>query len=438
MDYLIVSGLIAEVLLLSRLDRRIFGTWFTPFNLLGYPYMVVVVSAFLLAPPLGFVSVYAPSILIWIVGLFLFWAIGAFLGWGLFGGTSRAHPFASANHSRHHEFSTTKLAVTLAWAIMPLMAYGLYKSETASGGWAELGSYDFRVEYAHGLGSHAVVLAFPLVILLTGTYRKGQKLQLLTIGGLLLFLFASQVKGTLLAPLIAAMLFRAARGDLKLSVKKFVAAVSITYLLFNAVYLLGFSFADPAALTESEVYSDLSRHYLYYLWSGVLALSEAIRTGVGSVGGPWYVIFSPFINLYRILLSGGPIIPAGSPHELGMNVDLTNAGLQGMNVYTMLGTLYLYLGPFVAIFVIVSIAALFYGLLLVCRSSTNLWLLTLYCNLVSWLVLGFFEYYFMYLTFIEVAVYCLILGLMNKRKMRSSPRRVSAPLKLQSTPPVSF
>jgi hypothetical protein len=437
MDYLIVSGLIAEVLLLSRLDRRIFGTWFTPFNLLAYPYMVVLVSAFLLAPALGFVSVYTPSILIWIVGLFLFWAIGAFLGWGLFGGTSIAHPFASAKNSCRHESSATKLAITLAWAIIPLMAYGLYKSETASGGWTELGSYDFRVEYSHGIDSHAVVLAFPLAILLMGTYRKGRRLQLVTIGGLLLFLFASQVKGTLLAPLIGALVFRGARGDLKLSLSKLVAAVGATYVLFNAVYLLGLSFADPNVLTDSEIYGSLARHYLYYLWAGVLAFSQAMRLGVGRVGGPWYEVFSPFINLYRVSLSAGPLVPAGSPHELGMNVDPTIPDLQGMNVYTMLGTLDLYLGPLATLLVVFCIALLFYGLLLVCRSSANLWYLTLYCFLVSWLVFGFFEYYFWHLTYLEIIGYCLVLAIFHAGARWRPTAKAYGPITMNSLPKVS-
>ena len=81
MGYLIVSSLIAEVLVLSWLDRRVFGTWFTPFNLLGYPYMVVAVSAFLFAPLLDFAPLYTPSIFIWIFGLFIFWLGGFILAW---------------------------------------------------------------------------------------------------------------------------------------------------------------------------------------------------------------------------------------------------------------------------------------------------------------------------------------------------------------------
>lgn len=414
MDYLIVSGLVAEVVILSRLDRRVFGTWLTPFNLLAYPYMVVAVSAYLLAPVLDFVPVYTPSILIWSVGLFFFWAVGVFLGWGFFGGKRVPHAFAFNESSSFDEVSATRLATGLAWISMPLLAYGLYRSQVEAGGWTNIGTLDFKMAYSQGMSSHAVVLACPLMVLLVGTYQKGRKLQLLTICGLLLFLLVSQVKGTLLAPLIGALVFRVARGKLKLSLKKLSIAVAVFFALFNGVYVIGLSSADTSLWTDSEIYSELGRHFLFYLWAGVLSLSEALRSGVGTVGGPWYVVFSPFVNLYRYFLSAGPLVPAGSPHELGANPDLNFVGFQGANVYTMLGTLYFYLGPFAAVLVLLGTSFLYYGVLVVCRLSTNVWYLTLYCVLASWLVFGFFEYYFWQLTFIETIFYCLVLAAMQR------------------------
>src|SRR5215472_7254066 len=193
MDYLIVSGLIAEVSILSWVDRRVFGTWFTPFNLLGYPYMVVVVSAFLFAPPLGFVPVYTRSILIWMVGLLVFWSVGSIIGliFDLRSGPNSANIAVRASSSNE---AAAEVATKIAWVIMPLMALGLYKSQAIAGGWHMIGSYDFKAAYVHGLPGHAVQLAQPLSVLLLGTYKKGRRLQLFAIVGLLFFLFCTQVK----------------------------------------------------------------------------------------------------------------------------------------------------------------------------------------------------------------------------------------------------
>src|SRR5271154_2937654 len=431
MDYFIVVGLVFEVLIFSWVDQKLFGTWYTPFNLLAYPYMFVVVSAFLLAPWLGFVSVYTPSILIWIVGLLFFWSVGFTLGL-ICDFRSNSHPATVASKPANGDHATVKIATRVGWAIIPILALNFYRTIAGVGGWSEIGSLDFRTDYSHGVSSHAVVLAFPLVVLLIGTYRRGRKQQLVLIAILLLFLFASQVKGTLLAPLVGGMLFRAIRGDLKLSLKKVGAAVGLSYALFNAVYLLGFSFANSDMLFDSNVYGYLSRHYMYYLWSGVLSLSEAIRTGVGSVGGHWYEIFSAFMNLYRATLSAGPLVGALSPRAMGMSVDLTVRGFQGVNVYTMLGTLYLYLGPFPAMIFMVGIAIIFYVLLLVSRVNNNAWYLTLYCAMVSWLVFGFFEYYLWHLNFIEMPVYTIILAALSQRYKGSVKRTntvaISAPI----------
>jgi len=410
MDYLIICALIVEVVILSLVDRRIFGTWLTPVSLLSCPYVAVLVSAFLFAPALGFVPVYAPSITIWMAGLPIFSVVSIVAGC-LFGRLGTTHPFQTDERLRNHDFPAVKLAIWVAWAALPLMAYGLREAVLTSGGWTEIGGWDFRVAYSHGIGAHAVVLAFPLVVLLVGTYQKGHKLQLVTISGLLLFLFVSQVKGTLLAPLLGGMVFRVARGALKLTLTRIIAGIGSTFLLFNLIYILGWSAADPRFLDDSDTYLYLSRHYLFYLWSGVLAFSEALRRHVGFVGGPWYTIFAPFLNVYHVLCGAGHIVDAGSLHELGMETDL--GATHGVNTYTMVGTLYLYLGFFGTLLILLGIAILFYGLLVACRVSANPWLLTLYSIQVSWLIVGFFEYYFWYLTSLEVAFYCFILAVLQ-------------------------
>jgi hypothetical protein len=417
MDYFIVSCLIAEVLILSQLDKKVFGTWVTPFNLLAYPYMVVAVSAFLFAPSLDFVSLYAPSVLVWIVGLFLFWGTGFILGL-LFGFREENRSAWFTSRSSPADNSVTKLATKVAWAIVPFMAFGLYRAQAATGGWSEIGSYEFKVAYVHGLPAHAVQLAQPLAVYLIGSYRKRSYFQVVTIVVLLLFLFLTFVKGTFLSTIIAAMIFQAMRQNLKVPIKKIVTVLGISYVVFNAVYLVGFAALDPSNLIDSSNYGYLARHYMYYLWAGVLSFGHALQTGVGMIGGPWYLLLAPFINIYRAALGAGSVLVALSPEELGMDVDL--AGLSsaspfaGSNVYTMLGTLYFYMGALGAALVLIAFAILCYGLLLICQRRHNDWFLALYCIFGSWLVFGFFDYYFASLGFPETIVDCLLLAALVK------------------------
>jgi len=426
MDLIILSILVVEVAVLSRLDKKLFGTCFTPFNLLSYPYTAIALVAFFFAPRLDFVALYAPSVVIWIVGLFVFWGTGALIGLAFIGPVTGHEYFCDGAGKTSETSFIVKLATRLAWGIAPLLAYGFYKSESTSGGLAYIGSPDFRTAYQYGISAHAVVLAVPLSVLLIGTYRKGQKLQFITIAVLLTFLFVSQVKGTLLVPIAASLIFRAIRANSKVPLKKIVAGILLSYVLFNAVYLAGLSLADPSILQESDTYIFLARHYFYYLSGGVLALGEALRTGVGTVGGPWYLVFTPFMNLYRALMGSGHLLLAGSPRELGMTTDLLSSTDLGTNVYTMFGTLYLYLGPIDGATVSAVFSFICYGLLVICKSRSNVWLLTLYCIFGGWLVMGFFEYYFWSLSFLEITVDCAILAAIS-RWVPISPRSIRSP-----------
>lgn len=416
MDYLIISTLIAEVLVLSRCDQRMFGTKFTPFTFLAYPYMVVVLLAFFFASRLGFFPLYVPSVLIWIVGLFVFWATG-FVLWLVFdspAGTHSAGMFATPGPSLD---TSIRLSIGLGLGMMPVMALGLYKSQVATGGWDTIGGDDFRSVYLHGLPAHAVQLAVPLCAFLMATYRKGQKLQLFTISGLLFFVSCSRVKGTILSTILAAVIFRAMGGELKLTAKKIVAVVATTYGLFNVVYLAGLSAADSSVLADPSVYGFLARHYMYYMWAGVLGFGEAIRTNVGVIGGPWYLIFAPFINIYRFVLRAGSMLVPGGPLQLGVNVDpLDPAGDGTSNVFTMLGTLYYYLGPFGGMLLMGMFGLFCYGLLIYCKRQNNEWLLICYCMVGVWLVFGFFEYYFASGGFPETIVDCALLAALVRWK----------------------
>jgi oligosaccharide repeat unit polymerase len=413
MDYLIVSALIVEVLLLSRLDRRLFGTWFTPFNLLGWPYMFIAVLAFLFAPSLGFVPLYTPSILIWFVGLLFFWGTGFVMSLVFSYHTESCSP----GEPSQSDDSAARLATRISIGVMPVLAFNLYKAQASTGGWSQIGTYDFKLAYEHGLAAHALQFTLPLCIFLMGSYRRGRRLRLLTILCLLIFLFCSQVKGTILSSIIAALIFKTMREQSHFPVKRIVVGIVCSYLLFNAVYLAGISIVNPSVLTDAQTYVYFARHYMHYLWAGPLAFSEALRANVGFIGGPWYLLFAPFINIYRAISGSGPILIAGGPLELGMNIDPSNIIPDGgTNVYTMFGTLYYYLGSFGAVLLVIVLSAVCYGLLLLCKSHHDDWLLVLYCLIGSWLVFGFFEYYFASLGFPECIIFCLFLSALSKCK----------------------
>jgi oligosaccharide repeat unit polymerase len=420
MDYLIVGSLIAEVLILSRVDRRVFGTWFTPFTLLSVPYGAVAVLAFLFAPSLDFAPLYTPSLCIWIVGLFIFWVVGFVLGWGIFGldcqqidKPSILHPAVPKSNT---EARSIKWANWAAWAMAPILLLGFLSTLRTSGGWEEIGGPEYRDNYSRGLHAHLIVVGLAVIILLIGCNGKGKKLQLLSIAILMVFVFASQVKGTFFQPIIGGLAYRSLRGAAGgLTIKRILTVVSCSFLVFLLIYMTGFLIVDPLVAKDWDLYSVLSRHYLFYLFAGPLSLGEAVRTHVTNVGGEWYTLFSPFINISRVVMGSTALVPTGSALEKGMDVDYQRPlMLGGANVYTFFGTPYLYLGLFGSMLYVVAVSLFCYGLLIHAKRSGNEWVLVAYCFIGAQLFFGFFELYFSYLTSLELIAYSFVLSFVTK------------------------
>lgn len=421
MDYLTISALVFEVLVLAYLDYKLFRTWFTPFNLVAWPYTVVAVLAFFFAPAMGFVSLYTPSVLIWMVGLLVFWATGFVIGL-VFECGPDSSPEQRDIGQRFSDNSARTVATWTSVAIMPVLVFNLYRALESVGGWLHVGTYEFKVAYEHGVAAHALQVALPLCVYLIATYKRGRNTGTLIAVLLLLFISFTQVKGTILSVIVSVVVFRATHLRSRVPLKALAAGVLASYVLFNTVYLVALATSDSSVLTDGNMYAFLARHYMYYLWSGVLAFGQALRTNVGTIGGDWFLLFAPFINIYRFVLGGGPMVIAGGPLELGVDVDPTNITVgEGTNVYTMFGTLHYYLGPCGAALLAIVMAACFYGLLLMCKRSQSEWAWVLYALIGSWLVFSFFEFYFASLGFPETILDCVMLSAATRYLKRDRP-----------------
>lgn len=418
---MIVFLLIAEVVGLSWLDRKRFGTWATPFSVLGFPYAAVILLASFVSEPLGFVAVFTPSVLIWMVGLFLIWGSGQFLSWALL--DFKFNPLPSQEAPAETDMTSAVRVVTAAaTAAVVVMAVGTMAAVKAAGGWFQLGSADFKSAYSHGVCGHALVWSCLLGILLIGSWRRGSRMLLLLLGAILFFVVLGQVKGRVLQLVIGGALFRVVRGRLRLSPTKLAVVLATTCVIFSLGYLIAMLALDSDALFKPETYSFLSKHYLFYLFSGPLSFGEALRNRMVDVGGDWHSIFAPFANLYRVLLHSGDLVAIGSSHDKGVIID-DSAVVD--NVYTFFGTLYLYLGAGGAALYVVGVSFASYGLLVCTQLKREAWLTALYCYVASNLSLGFFEFYFWHLDAYELGVLTIALAYLSRSL--NSKRRIALP-----------
>lgn len=404
MNPAVVVALIAEVIVLSRLERGRITTRVTPFNVLAFPYTVVVVIGFFLAPMLDFVPLSSGSVMIWMCGLFVVWAMGMLLTRGFLGGSLTRRISEGLKFPFRTEASTARLAMWLGIIAIPLIPYKLLEAKNVAGGWWMVGSPEFKAAYLHGPLAHVVVLCGPIVILLLGTATSKTRLQLAVAGTLMVFILFGQAKGITLQPIVGSLFYRVMRGHTRISLKTIGIVCLCGVLVFGMVDLIAWGVAGDSSLLDADTYDFMGRHFCFYLLSGPLALSEAVREGNTDFGRESVAIFAPLVNIYRVATGAGDIVSAGTSKGEGADIDLLQSDVgHSSNVFTFFGTLYLYLGGIGAAIYSAVAASLCYLLLVAASGTRNELLLTLYCCIAAQLFFGFFELYFWYLTVFEVS-----------------------------------
>jgi hypothetical protein len=415
MNFIVLMVLILVVVVLSGLEDRFLGTPITPFGVLAFPYLVVVLLSFFLGPLLDFVPLNTGSLTVWMCGLILFWAMGYLLVWTAVGRQVSRDIARRFKSEFQGEAFSERISTSLAALSIPILILGVILSVRSVGGWSEIASPEFKAAHGYGLPAHALLLCEPLFILLVGTVNRKSKLQIVLAGVLMVFFLIGQVKGRVLQVLIGGFLYRVLRGRSSVSVRNMGILAFCAILVFCSVYLGAMWMVDPGVVSDSGTYALLGRHFSYYLMAGVLAFSEASRTGTVDVGGGSSTeIFRPFVDVYRKLVGPANPVGLGSTHAKGMQIDLTEESVDAnSNVYTLFGTLYLYLGGFGSAVYVMVMALLCYAIFLAAVWTRNEWLLVLYCFIGAQLLFGFFEFYFWHGDTYEIATYTAVLAALS-------------------------
>jgi hypothetical protein len=400
-NLLILFVLVGEALVLTKLDKIIYGTWITPFSLLAFPYTIVVVTAFLFGPTLGFISLYVESVLIWIVGLLLFWL----------GGQTIALPLSKAirvkgkrNQPFLYEKKSEKLVLIFAWIAIFMMSYGLLIS-LGTLGWQEIGTNDFSKSYGYGWVGHFMCFSMGLTIFLIGTVRRGSILGVLTIFILIALSLMYPVKAWVIIPVLSGFIYRALSGRIRSYVLIIALVLFIVYVIYNVAYLIGFGVKNVESLYNMGTYESLFKHFCSYIFGGVLSLSEIVREGIEKFDGDPHLIFAPFVNLYAFIFSGDMVSSIYS-HVSVISID----GNKISNVNTLFGTLLINLGYFGTLVYTLGLGLLAYMSFALSMLTRNCWAGVIWSFIGALLSLGWFDSYFGLLSVVELPVYCAILG----------------------------
>lgn len=367
------------------------------------PYSLIVISTYIVGEQLDFVNLYAPSLLVWIIGLSIFWLPSLMLT--VFGGRTRQR--AGAVNLLRPEWRVERLILVGSWVLALIIFIGFLAALSKG----LPGSESFTEKYSTGLWAHASLISkFFFVYLLINFRRKNLFLIIL----LALLYMAYGSKGWIIIPILSAVIAHLLIGSFRPSLT----------LLFSllAVSLSVFYFSYSMRLGEEMPEYFFVLHFLRYLFSGVLGLSSYIADN-GPVGVDPSMLITPLVNLYNVVV-GHEIINTYS--------DILDfiGGDTYTNVKTLFGTIYIYGGLLIGIPVIFIYGFFVYTIFRLALKTRDACAVTIYAVNAALLFFGWFDTYLSNLFVYEFTAFGLFFYFLTLRRVTVFPRRGNLTLML--------
>lgn len=396
MIWLIV--LLLECCLLSYLDRKIWGTFFTPLHFLMVPYVLVVLVTLAFAGNFGLPAFYYPSLLPWIAGLPFFSAAGYGFSF-LFGRVGRLPAVFPAKSPKKRENRRSSFLLWASAVIGVVFSVNLFLHLPARNPSCGFGSDCFGQELVENVWvSHLMVALMALVVIHVFRFdRPGrsmdpcEKRSNFRILFLVLFsffaLFVHQVKSWMILPLLAGIFARILDGKTSFGLKLLfgigMGGILVFFLSYFLVYVCGDDMFVKGTALEEQVRS-IARLFVHYVTSGTMGLSIDMQQGILETPG-LEKIFTPFVNLWNLFEGREPI----SAH----NPEYVFTGLNYTNVRSFFGTLFVFTQNGLFLFLSFLGGAVCYGIFFFYRRSGSLFSLLLYAWICVLLFMGWFDLY---------------------------------------------
>ncbi|MBQ6790868.1 MAG: hypothetical protein IJP76_05435 [Paludibacteraceae bacterium] len=400
LDIGLLIGFYTEVYLLTRMERVVWRTLYTPLNALSLPYTFFLTLTLLMPSSFGLVSFYYPSLLVWMAGLLLMAIPSWLLGAGF--------------RKRFGEAETVveppkKELFFLIATLVLILPFGLRLREMMASSLDMLGSDEFGENFAvYGVFGHLLHFLIACSILCFACVRKGRRL--LPVAAIVLIAalaFINQVKSWVFIPIIAGFWMCLLGKKMKLSFRFLLSLAVGGLVLFVGSYLAIFILGNGIEYDE-HMGEYIGEHVVHYLTSGVLGLSEDLRRGILEAQDP-HVLFAPFVNFVRYF-TGDAYINVANPYYLEIS---TNNSLAD-NVRTYFGTMYIYCPVALYCLLVVLFGFFFYLIRIAALRAQSVYLSAIDGWFCALLAMGWFEYYFFHLSTFEVPLYLLLMFIIEK------------------------
>lgn len=389
-DILILLAFLSEVVFLGVLEKKMWGTIYTPLNIVMLPTALVVLISVWVVSQFDLYPFYAPSLFVWMSGLFFF-SIPSVLMRKLTDGSVQVTKISLP------DLPAPKLVFCAGMFICLLFLFHMRSAMSATT--SAVGSDEFADEVStHGFWGHLFCLViFSNILSTLYISKKRWYFVILLLLGLIVCVI-NQVKSWVLIPLFAGILLNIFTGRLRLSWRLLLLVALGGSSFFFLSYYLSLVVSVDKELTDNVVFF-IFKNFAHYVTSGVLGLSMDMDKGIVETPDVGY-LFVTFVNIYNAIV-GEPLQSAVNPAFLG-----TSWPTLGTNIRTLMGTAYVFSGPwlFPVVIMVVSSAAYLIRVQLL-RTLSLSWLLV-----DGWmsaiLAMGWFDWDFFHLRVYEVFMLC--------------------------------
>ena len=213
-----------------------------------------------------------------------------------------------------------------------------------------------------------------------------------------------QVKTWIFIPFFSGIFYRYFRANFKLGFKNIWIIILVSIIFFFATYYFSIGLNSDF----------LFGHMLSYAFSGILGLSEFIRKGAEIVIDSTYLI-RPVENLFNVITNQ----PVNNViQKVMINISGNKEVLNLTNVRTIFGSIYVNSGILISVIYIFMLSSVIYYFYISSILRKNKWIILFSSFLLGALVMGWFDFYYNTLNYLEIPVYILILNFMSKLRLR--------------------
>ena len=384
------------------IEKKTWGVIITPLNALSVPYTIVTFIAVLYSHSVTAVpDFYLPSLVVPCLGLFLFFIPSLFFSKLI--RVDRINQYVTLK--RDDSYILLKILGAIGIMITLLRIRSIISSGFSFGG------DEFSEQYeVSGFLAHLNFLLSAIFSYMIYKSDNKHKFAYVIIGLSLIGMYAVGVKSWIIAPILIGYIARLLSNKSTLNMKNLLLPVIICSGVFFLSYYLIMILSAGDKVTDSWV-NFVINHFMDYLIGGSLSFSLDYQQGILEPEMRWALV-RPILNFFIALFGDGKYIDGINP------VFLSIGELGNTNVRTFIGTVWCYShDPLFFMVFILCFSFFVYYVYYVSMKSRNIFLLLTNCSVLTFLVLGFFDFYWLTLNAYEIMVFFMVFSYIARFKV---------------------